>query len=152
MLHIDVLAPHPKPVVVVLAPRLRCSRYDMDFVEYVMHDLKVLGRPVTFRVSGMIAGPEDFAERLAPPMGFDVEVFGTPIEQRAHRMCKVDHKERDATSLIDAHALWVFPTAFQLTRTDFIDDMEFVEVAQSLNVPVLLFLPEEHNFEVIEYM
>jgi len=151
MRHVEVLAPHASPIVVVMGPRLRCSSYDFDFVEYSMCDLRTLGRPVTFRVSGMIAGPEEFAERIAPPLGFDVEVFGTPPENRARRICKLDDFERDATSLIDAHALWIFPTASQLRSPDFIDDMEFVEVAQELGIPVLLFLPEEYNFEVIEY-
>jgi hypothetical protein len=151
MRHVEVLVPHASPTVVVMGPRLRSTYLDRDLIEYTMFDLKSLGRPVKFRVSGMIAGPEDFVERLAPPMGFDVEVFGSPPEQRARRMCKNDNYERDATSLIDAHALWVFPTAYQLRRPEFIDDMEFVEVAQELRIPIFLFMPDEYNNEVIEY-
>jgi hypothetical protein len=151
MRHVDVLAPHRSPIVVVMGPRMRCSVEDRDLIEYAMFDLKALGRPVTFRVSGMIAGPEDFAECLAPPLGFSVEVFGTAPENRARRMCKHDDYERDAVSLIEAHSLWVFPTAYQLRSPEFIEDMEFVEVAQELQVPVFLFLPKEYNYELVEY-
>jgi hypothetical protein len=152
MHYLDVLKAHTRPTIVVMGPRMRSSLRDQDFLEYTLAGLKEVGRPITIRVSGMIAGPEDMVERLAPPLGFDVEVFGTPPEHRARRMCKNDDLERDATCLVDAHALWVFPTAYQLRSSDIIEDIEFVEVAQGLGVPVFLFLPEEMDFEVVEYV
>ena len=69
MRHVEVLAPYAEPVVVLMGPRLRCSTEVFNLLEYYVADLKVLGRPVTFRVSGMIAGPEHFIETIAPAQG-----------------------------------------------------------------------------------
>lgn len=153
MRHVEVLAPHPEPVVVVMGPRLRCSRQDYDVLEYFIADLKHLARPVTFRVSGMAAGPEEFVERIAPPWGHLVERWGPEGEStvgRARRLCKNDDLERDAWSLVDAHALWVWTMEAQLRPDSKLVDYEMITVAQDLGVPVLLFLPEELNYEVLE--
>ncbi len=153
MNYVNVLAPHEEPIVVLMGPRLRCSVQDFDVLEYFIADLKVLQRPVTFRVSGMIAGPEEFVERIAPRWGHMVDVWGpdgVTSQGRVRRLFKTDHIERDAASLIDAHALWVWAVESELHADSRLVDYEMVTIAQELNVPVFLFLPERLNYEVLE--
>ncbi len=151
--YVDALKPHQEPVVVLMGPRLRCSFQDLDVLEYFIFDLRVLERPVTFRVSGMIAGPESFVEKVAPQWGHRVEVWGpegdTPTG-RARRLCKRDDLERDAASLIGSHALWVWTVGSDFREDSKLLDYEMVTIAQDLSIPVFLFLPETMGFEVLE--
>lgn len=153
MNYVEVLKPYPEPVIVLMGPRIRCSVQDFDVLEYFILDLQPLARPVTFRVSGMIAGPESFVEKIAPRWGHTVEVWGPEGESptgRAQRLCKNDNLERDAASLVDAHALWVWTTGSDLRQDSTLLDYEMVTVAQDLSVPVFLFLPDAMDYEVLE--
>lgn len=150
MRHVELLAPHPEPVVVVMGPRLRAGREDYDVLEYFLYDLDTLQRPVTFRVSGMIIGPEEFIERMAPSHGHRVEVYGPDETERVRRLNKNDDLERDATSLLGAHALWVWALDSQLDPNSKLLDYEFITVAQDLKVPVLLFLPKSGHYDILE--
>lgn len=150
MRHVEVLLPHPEPIIVMMAPRLRCSWGDYSALEWYIADLP---RSVTFRVSGMIAGPEEFIERIAPAWGHKIEVWGPDGETpagRVRRLNKSDNFERNAASLIDAHALWAWPLHHEVLADSKILDYEMITIAQELNVPVLLFMPEANNFEVLE--
>jgi hypothetical protein len=153
MRHVDLLLPHPEPVVVLMAPRMRNTGRDYDLLEYFIFDLRALGRPVTFRVSGMITGPEEFVETLAPQYGHRVEVYGPGPEEpadRVHRLNKSDDRERDVTCLLGAHALWVWSLTSQLDPSSTLLDYEVITVAQDLQVPVLLFTPESENYDILE--
>ncbi len=149
MRHVEVLLPHAEPVVVIMAPRLRCSWADYSVLEWYVADL----RPTTFRVSGMIAGPEEFIERVAPAWGHQVEVWGpdgTTPEGRVKRLNKHDDRERNAASLQGAHALWVWPLRYELGSGGELVDDEMINVALDMSIPVLLFTPEDFNFEIWE--
>lgn len=146
--HIEVLAPHAEPVVVVMGPRLRCGSIDYDALEYFIGGLSVLRRAITFRVSGMVAGPEEFVERIAPALGHRFEVFGASPEERVRRLNKLDDHERDAGSLLGAHALWVWPLTYEIESGAV--DNEMIIIAQELEVPVFLFMPEAYDLEVLE--
>lgn len=149
MQHVELLAPHEEPIVVIIGPRLRGKKDDFNVLEWYMADLKALGRPVTFRVSGMITGPEEFTETLAMEHGHLVEIFGPTVEQRARRLNKNDEFERDASSLIGAHAVWLWVSSSDLFRLDkYQVDSEMVQIAHELGVPVLVFLPEEAEYEI----
>ncbi len=136
-----------------MGSRMRSRVPDYNILEYYVADLKVLERPVTFRVSGMITGPEEFIERIGPEQGHLVEVFGPDGETsngRVHRLNKNDDFERDAASLVGAHALWLWVTASDLYRASTHVDPEMVQIAHELGVPVLVFLPESENYEIVE--
>ncbi len=136
-----------------MGPRMRCNREDYNVLEYYIADLKALERPVTFRVSGMVIGPEEFVERIAPEQGHIVEVFGPDGETavgRVRRLNKNDDLERDASCLIGAHALWLWVTDSELYRRSTHVDPEMVQIAHELGVPVLVFLPASNEFEIVE--
>lgn len=150
MRHIDILLPHAEPTIVLMAPRLRCSWEDYSALEWFIADLP---RPTTIRVSGMIAGPEKFVESIAPAWGHLIEVWGpdgTTPEGQVQRLNKRDDAERDAGSLIDAHAVWAWPLSFQLSENSKYLDYEMITIAQDMAIPVFLFLPEANDFEVLE--
>lgn len=133
--------------------RMRSTGADYNILEYYVADLDALGRPVTFRVSGMITGPEEFIERIGPERNHYVEVFGpdNSPEGRARRLNKSDDYERDASSLVEAHALWLFVTNSDLKRWEkAVDDPEMVQIARELGVPILVFLPSDGNYEILE--
>lgn len=152
MSYIEALAPYEEPVVVVVAPRLRCSWADYEMVGHYISSLEELQRSVIFRVSGMIAGPEEFFERLAPQAGHQVEVFGPDNDTagRVKRLSKNDDAEREGTALLGAHAVWfwLLPSELSYGR----DPLEnpYILLALELGVPVFLFLPESFGFEVVE--
>lgn len=141
----------PESVVVLVGPRLRCSVADYHMLE---HFVGTLPECTTFRVSGMISGPEIFVEDIAPALGHRVEVYGpdgrTP-EGRARRLNKHDERERDASMLLGASALWLWVLPSDLHhRGDRVLNDPMVLLAQELEVPVFLFLPESSDFEVLE--
>lgn len=151
MQHIEVLSGHPEPVVVVMGPRLRCTRSDKDLAEYyfaVARDL--LQTPVTFRVSGMIGGPELFVEQSAPLWGHRVEIWGLAPEDTVRRCNKNDDQERDASSLVGAHAMWVWALTSELHEGSRLLDYEMVAVAKDLGVPVFLLTPDTYDYAVVE--
>lgn len=145
MRHIDIL-PQENPTVVLLGTRMRSSREDFAILEWHVYDLP---RPTVFRVSGMITGPEEFIERIAPRMGHRVEVWSQGPDTPAHRTCKRDTAERDAASLLGAHALWVWPFEHR-TLGRLVADDELVVIAQELGLPVFMFLSAHYNYEVVE--
>lgn len=153
MRHVELLAPHAEPIVVVVGSRLRSRASDFNVLEYYIADLGVLKRPVTFRVSGMITGPEEFVERIAPHQGHLVEVFGpdgNDPKGLVRRLNKEDERERDASSLIDSHALWLWVLESDLYRTEATIDPEMVQIAKELEVPILAFMPESRGYEIVE--
>lgn len=136
-----------------MGSRRRNRKDDYNVLEYYIADLKTLERPVTFRVSGMITGPEEFTERIAPEQGHIVEVFGPDgevPEGRVRRLNKNDDLERDASCLLGAHALWIWVTDSDLFRRSTHVDPEMVQIAHELGVPVLVFLPSSEDFEIVE--
>lgn len=152
MQHVDLLVPHEEPIVVIMGPRTRNRKDDFNVLEYYVADLKMLDRPITFRVSGMITGPEEFIETIGPDHGHLVEVFGPGPDSsvdRVRRLNKNDELERDAASLIGAHALWVWVTSPDLfCCPKYQIDGEMVQIAHELGVPVLVFLPEQAEYEI----
>lgn len=141
----------PDPVVVIMGPRLRGGALEREMLEYFVSSLNPLQTPVTFRVSGMISGPEEIIERVAPIWGHRVEIWGpdgTP-GTRARRLSKNDNHERDASSLVGAHSLWVWLMESELHPHSKALDYEMITIAEDLGVPVFLFLPESSDFEVV---
>lgn len=151
--YLATLAQHAEPVVVLVGPRLRCSVADYQALEYFIDTLAELGRPVTLRVSGMIAGPEEFVERIAPMRGHPVEVYGPDGETawgRVKRLNKLDDHERDGSALLGAHALWLWLLPSDLSPHAKPLEDPMVILAQEFGIPVFLFLPESSDFEVLE--
>lgn len=150
MQHIEVLREHPEPVVVVMGPRLRSASHDRDITEYYLALAQdILQRPVTFRVSGMVTGPETFVERAAGLWGHRVEVWGPEDTATARRCRKNDDHERDASSLVGAHALWVWALTSELHEDSRLLDYEVVAAAIDLGVPVFLLTPKSYDFAVV---
>lgn len=153
MRHVELLAPHGEPIVVIMGSRIRSTGADYNVLEYYVADLAKLQRAVTFRVSGMITGPEEFIERIGPEQNHHVEIFGPDHspEGRVRRLNKSDDYERDASSLVGAHALWLFVTNSDMHRWEkAVDDPEMVQIAHELKVPVLVFLPSDGDYEILE--
>ena len=151
MQHIEVLSPHPEPVVVVMGPRLRCTTQDRDVTEYLLAESYLqLGRPITFRVSGMAIGPEMFVEDAAPRWGHKVEIWGLADPDLVRRSNKNDEAERNATSLLGAHAMWVWTLTSELDAHSRLLDYEMIVVAKDLGVPVFLMAPDSHDYLIAE--
>ena len=137
--------------MVVMGPRLRCTRSDKDLAEYYFAAARdLLQTPVTFRVSGMIGGPELFVEQSAPLWGHRVEIWGLAPEDTVRRCNKNDDQERDASSLVGAHAMWVWALTSELHEGSRLLDYEMVAVAKDLGVPVFLLTPDTYDYAVIE--
>lgn len=138
------------PVVVTLAPRLRCSAADKEQLCQMLSALWQVN-PITFRVSGMAFGPEHDIEELAGNWGHFIEVYGEEGRTEhgfVRRLFKRD--EMPAAALDGAHALWLW-----LLPSDLAPDRSYIEdpvavMAKELGVPVFLVLPESCGFEVLE--